>query len=343
VPASPVGLRDRIGSAIFIVAAGILLATMLIYIVDFGAGPADSTTYLHAAERLNAGHSLYAIAAGDVPIDPGLFGAGSSAPLLAPPLVVAPWRVLALVPPTVAIATWWIAMTALIVAVFGGMFRESRAVAGVTLLLSVPVLLWQLIGGNMNAILLAGVVASWVLWRDGRVQLAGVLLGMLIILKLIPLPLGVWLLAIAPIAALGLIEGVALGLAASLLAAGPDSAFAYLGVLRDAGTSANPMSIGGTLETLGVNSPLLGLVPTAILVVGCATLIGLRRRPALGYILAVGLMVFGSGAVHAHTFALLIAAAAPFAWRVFPTDGGRDPWPGRVRWLGGRGTSAAPR
>ena len=73
----------------------------------------DTWNYLAAGERLNAGHSIYAIVPGDRPTiiwPPGF------APLGSPPLVAVVWRPLALLPDTIVMWRWWAVSAALMLA-----------------------------------------------------------------------------------------------------------------------------------------------------------------------------------------------------------------------------------
>ena len=73
----------------------------------------DTWNYLGAGERLNAGHSIYALVAGDRPI---LIELPSTVPLVSPPLVAVLWRPLALLPDWLAMWGWWAASAAAMLA-----------------------------------------------------------------------------------------------------------------------------------------------------------------------------------------------------------------------------------
>jgi hypothetical protein len=63
----------------------------------------DTWNYLAAGERLNAGHSIYALVAGDRPI---LLEPPSAVPLISPPLVAVLWRPLAFLPDWLGMWAW---------------------------------------------------------------------------------------------------------------------------------------------------------------------------------------------------------------------------------------------
>jgi hypothetical protein len=73
----------------------------------------DTWNYLAAGERLNAGHSIYALVAGDRPI---LLEPPSAVPLISPPLVAVLWRPLAFLPDWLGMWAWWAASAAAMLA-----------------------------------------------------------------------------------------------------------------------------------------------------------------------------------------------------------------------------------
>ena len=145
--------------------------------------------------------------------------------------------------------------------------------------------------GNVNSLLLAGLVGAWLL-RDRPVVL-GILLGALVSLKLTPAVLVIWLLGTRRWRALAWTVGtlVILGIATAWLL-GPRVLLDYVGVMQSV-SGSRPLS-------------------TVILVVGLG-LVGLvgRRFPRATFALAVMLVPLGSPVAAGHTWALLLAAAAP--------------------------------
>jgi hypothetical protein len=73
----------------------------------------DTWNYLAAGERLNAGHSIYALVARDRPI---LLEPPSTVPLISPPLVAVLWRPLAFLPDWLGMWAWWAASAAAMLA-----------------------------------------------------------------------------------------------------------------------------------------------------------------------------------------------------------------------------------
>jgi len=301
------------GRVLFILAAALVSATIAIYVVEFGAGPDDARTYLAAGERLNAGHALYALGPGDRPIPPELIGAGSSAPLLSPPLVAVPWRALAVLPEPVALGAWWATMTALVVAALLAIERRNPLVAGVALWLAGVPLVWQVSGANVNAVVIAAAIAAWIAWARGRVRAAGAILGVLVVLKVVPIVLVLWCIAVGGRrAVIGSALGVAIAGAVSLLGAGVDAHIGYLDVILDAAGGASELSAGALARAAGLED-LAPALPFVALAAGVALVVALRRRPRLSWAAAVVTMVFGFGAVQVHSFALLLPLAAPLA------------------------------
>ena len=302
------------GRILFILAAALVSATIAIYVLEFGAGPDDARTYLAAGERLNAGHELYALGPGDRPIPSELIGAGSSAPLLSPPLVAVPWRALALLPEPVALGAWWATMAALVMAALLALERRNALVAGVALWLAGAPLVWQVTGANVNAVVIAAATAAWIAWARGQVRAAGAILGVLVVLKVVPIVLILWCIAVGGRrAAIGSALGVATAGAVSLLGAGVAAHLDYLEVIRDAAGGASGLSAGAIARAVGLDH-LAPAVPFVALTVGVAVVVALRRRPRLSWAAAVVTMVFGFGAVHVHSLALLLLLAAPLAF-----------------------------
>ena len=66
----------------------------------------DGSNYYAAGERLNAGHQLYQLQAGDRPVANSDQPNPWSAPLLSPPPIAVVWRVLALLPGDLSKYLW---------------------------------------------------------------------------------------------------------------------------------------------------------------------------------------------------------------------------------------------
>jgi hypothetical protein len=189
-------------------------------------------------------------------------------------------------------------------------------VGGAALALAVPSLVFQVVGGNVNALVLVGSVAAWSLWVTGRSSAAGAAVGVLVVLKIVPLPIAVWCIGVAGRGGLrGLAGGGALAGLVSLAGAGIPNHVAYLDVVAGvASAGATDFSIAGWgRDYLGLPVEVARWLPFVALAAGLIAIVAMRRRPAVGFSLAVATMTLGFGAVHFHTYALLVAAAAPLA------------------------------
>src|SRR5664280_555733 len=102
--------------------AGGVLATILVVYFQRGFIPGDSFTYLAAGERLNAGHSLYALMPGDRPVD--LHPPFWTVPFLSPPPMGVVMRPFALLPGDTGAYAWWVVCLIAIGAVLGVLVRR---------------------------------------------------------------------------------------------------------------------------------------------------------------------------------------------------------------------------
>jgi hypothetical protein len=82
-----------------------ILATIQFLYFQRGLIPGDAFTYLAAGERLNDGHPLYALSAGDRPVD--LHPPFWTVPLLSPPSIAVVLRPFALLPGDAGAYGWW--------------------------------------------------------------------------------------------------------------------------------------------------------------------------------------------------------------------------------------------
>ncbi len=301
---------------------GVLLALLGYGVLVMGFGPADALTYLAAGDRLNLGHPLYQVTAGDT----YLLGSKPpywTVPLLSPPFIAVVWRPLAMLPFGPSIAIWWAGAMVCIGIALVALVRERPGPAGVAiLLLSIP-LAFQIPTGNVNGYLLLAAVATWWFTVRGRDTSAGVVVGVATALKLTPAVLLIWLAtqrrwsgvkaAVATLAVCAVI---------SLVGAGWGNHLAYLGVIGDTnaiGTSV--LSIAGLLRSVGVPPELARFGPWLIVAVGAIVMATLgRRRAGVAFVVAVAVMVFGSPVVNLDWLCLLIAALAPAAWPMPSAD-----------------------
>lgn len=281
-------------------------------------GPGDAYVYLAAGERLNAGHELYALQPGDryVWINPPFW----TVPLLSPPLIAVVWRPLAALPNELGVALWWIGSSTAALVVLGAMVRRASALVGAMLVaLAIPFAF--IVGsGNVDAFRLAATVAVWRLVSRRRELGGGVLVGALIVLKLTPIALAWWLLLLGSRRG---VAGVAIGTAAAAVVS-----IAGAGVgphLQLPEILAQSYAAGPTRESLTGLGLMLGIDPaiakwfTVAAGAFCLlAMIPLRHHPAPTFTLAVIAAVVGSAAGGLHSWAMLLAAAAPLVWPVRP-------------------------
>jgi hypothetical protein len=286
----------------------ITLALLAQSFMNAGVRGWDAITYLAAGERLNAGHDLYGLSPGDrfVFLNPPYW----TVPLLSPPPIAVIWRPLAALPNEWGIGVWWIACVASIAAVVGSLIRRLPLATGIGLLALAPSIAWELGVANVNGLLIGGIVATWLLARRGRDDLAGGLIGIMAAIKLWPIVLLAWFIVQRRWGAVrGLIVAVVIVGAISLAGAGLGAHLRFITIAQL--TPPAEFSIAGMLEALGVSVPWLSY---AILAFGLAEVMALRRRPELSFAIASATMVLGSPVVNVNTYAILIACLAPFAW-----------------------------
>ena len=315
-------------------AIGVVVVIQILYF-DRGFIPGDAFTYLAAGERLNAGHPLYALSPGDrqVGIEPPFW----TVPLLSPPPIAVLWRPLAALPSELGVYLWWALQVAAIALAIGLMMRRRpRLVSLAVVVLSIP-LVYEIGVGNLNGMVLLGLILTWRATARGDERTSGALSGVMAAFKLTPAILGWWLLTSRRWSAVrwALVAGLIV-LAVSLLGAGLDAHLRYLGIVRETSAQgARPLSLAGMALFVGVPATVASMLPTVALVTGMVFVGLLRHRPGPAFIVAVLTMVFGSPTVSINWFIYLLACLAPFVW----------PWPavnavrmgGRPDELGGPG------
>jgi hypothetical protein len=270
----------------------------------------DAYVYLGAGERLNAGHPLYSLSPGDrpIPIQPPFW----TAPLVSPPLIAVIWRPLAALPGEAGVVIWWLVSLLALGASILHVVRRQPLVAGLALvLLSIPVALEACLG-NVNALLLAGAIATWH-WRDR--PWAGTIVGIMTAVKLWPAVLGLWLLAgdrrrgvsvfVATLAVCGVV---------SLLGAGWDNHVAYLSVGQGVHAAAFSLTWLLGIPWLWVGALVAGIVLVVLV----------RKEPAWSFRIAVLTMVFGNPVANPNTYAQLLALLAPGGSATSPGAGQDD-------------------
>lgn len=296
--------------------AGGVLATILVVYFQRGFIPGDSFTYLAAGERLNAGHSLYALVPGDRPVD--MHSPFWTVPFLSPPPMGVLMRPFALLPGDSGAYAWWLACLVAIGTVLASLFRRRPATTSAAVVVLAIPLAYEIGVGNVNGLLLAAAIGCWILVRDGRAAAAGPLAAVMFAVKLTPLPVAAWVAGAGGRRGVGgLLAGLVGVGVVSLLGAGLDAHLAYLDVARTTATTGlSPFSPGDLSRSLGLPDPVPTLVPTALLVGGSllAWILAGRGRPAAGFGVAVVAWTFGSAVVNINTPTLLLALLAPVAW-----------------------------
>jgi hypothetical protein len=268
----------------------------------------DGVTYLAAAERLNLGHRLYELVPGDlVP-----FGFGQPCcpyALMSPPPIAVLWRPIALLDPPVALVAWALLNGVAMLVTLAVLLRRDPLRTGIVMVvLSLPIAL-EIWLGNVNGLLLAGLVAVWLLAERRHDLAAGALLALLVAIKVWPLLLIVWFLAqgrIRTVAATA-IAGIAL-LGISVLGAGLDQNLRYLSL--GSGFQPSEASLAGMIEAISGRS--LPWIQWIALAFGLVEVVLLRHRPGLAWAVAIVTMVVANPIIHVGSLVLTIAAVAPY-------------------------------
>jgi hypothetical protein len=262
----------RIPGLVALVLAGAYAGATLLTAPGDGAFGSDSSAYLAAADRLVAGEPLYPATTPD-----GLTPIGQDA-YFYPPLVAAAFLPLAQLPPGTAKLAWFAVLIALAAVVGAWLVRAiapaNRAWALAAYLAYLP-LLSELRYGNLNLLTLALCLAAWAC-RE-RAPLAGALLAAAVGIKLLPLALIVFLVALGRRRMVA--WAVAIGAAVVVLSwpwlggAWHD----YVGVLRAIGIGA-PAAGSNIVPGLFVDPPWRYLLPVVGLAVAAAAGLLARRR-----------------------------------------------------------------
>lgn len=257
----------------------------------------DAITYLAAGERLNAGHALYALTAGDRPVD--IAPPYWLVPIVYPPLIAVLWRPLAALPSMLGYWAFVVAsggaMAWATIHVLRGLRAETIAlVAVISFAIGLEVII-----GNLAGFLVAGYVAAWV-YRDR--PWIGAVVGVMTALKVTPGILLIWLIGQRRWRAVGWCLGaMAVCLGIGVAGAGLDAHWQYLDVGRS--LVPQPLSLTG----------LTGFGPATLIaqVVGVLAVLAFRGRPAWSFRVAILTMLLGSPAVGFQTPAILVAMGAP--------------------------------
>lgn len=307
------GARRLVDLAVPAIAIGVIAALLVVYF-QRGFVPGDAFVYLGAGERLNAGHQLYALLPGDRPV--GIEPPFWTVPILSPPPIAVLFRPLAALPNELGVYLWWAADIAAVGAAVLLMLRRRPIVVGLAVIaLSIP-LVYEIGVGNMNGIVLLGLVLTWRATARGDERTAGILSGAMAAFKLTPALLGWWLLTARRWSAVRwAIVAALVILVVSVAGAGLDAHLRFVGVIREtAATGARPLSLAGMALYVGVPAGIANLLPSAALVGGIVAIALLRDRRDLAFVAAVLTLVLGSPTVSINWFAYLLACLAPVVW-----------------------------
>ena len=310
-------VRARLGWA-FVLVALVLLALLVWTRAQMGSQPADAITYLAAGERLNAGHALYALQAGDRPIIN--WAPYWTVPLLSPPPIAVLWRPLAALPGELGVPAWLLFTGACVAIPLGLAGRRRSLVVGIALLVFDLPLSFQLMVGNVDGALLGAAFLAWFLFLGRRPGPLGALAAVMVAIKLTPLVLAIWALAaLRPVdrpryLAWFVGTGVAV-LGVSLLGAGLAAHLDYLGIAaRTATSGASPFSVGGLAQAAGLSRSIAAYLPDLVFLPGLVGAVVLRHRPALSFAVAILAMTLGTPALYPNTLVIPLAVLAPLVW-----------------------------
>ncbi len=271
------------------VVAGVAVAAGIAWWCSNGFLAGDTLTYWLAGTRINVGHDLYSVR----PDDPFVFDIRPYG-LYSPPLIAVPWIVLAAMPGATGMVAWWLLMAGLGIWAIAVLLLGTRGLAGLLVLPLVPSITLLIGVGNVDAAMLAGVVGTWMLTTAGKDRWAGVLVGLLVSVKLTPAVLLVWLLSTRRWGALAAAATTAAVLAAATaVVLGPGIFLDYFRVVVGASSS------GRTWALLAIP---VGLA--AVMLLG-------SRHGGVAFALSMTLVPLGSPVAAVHTWALLVACAAP--------------------------------
>ena len=193
--------------------------------------------------------------------------------------------------------------------------RKPLLTAGALVVLLIPTV-YEVGVGNLNSMVLLGLILAWRWATRGPQPAAGVVTAILTVVKLTPAALGWWLIVTKNwrAVAAAIVTGV-IALGISVLGAGLDTHLEYLRILRDPGSmSPSALSLAGMAVYVGVPAQVANLLPTLAIVVGLVAIFLLRDRLAWSFGVTVLVMIYGSPAVSINWYVLLYALIAPLAW-----------------------------
>ena len=313
------GLMERwrrpVALALAFVAVIAILASFWVSISDAPKVAADAYTYLAAGERLNAGHHLYELRAGDrwIWINPPFW----TVPLLSPPLIGVLWRPLAALPSDSGLLLWQVLTIGTIGATVAALIvRLPIRASLLAIALAVPIG-FEMDVANVNGLLLGGYVLSWWLFVRHRNEV-GLVVAAMALVKLAPVVLAWWLFTQRRWRAVAwFVGGALLLLMVGILGSSLEMHLRYLSIATQTVSGGNSnLSLAGVASALGMPLPIAASLPKLALVAGAISIWLLRKRPGAAFAVAIVTAIFGSPVVNFNTLALLMATLAPLAWPI---------------------------
>jgi len=276
----------------------------------------DASNYYAAGQRLNAGHEMYALEPGDRPVRNGVLPSYYwNFPLLSPPPIAVLWRPLAMIPGDLSMYLWWWTGVLSSIAFVAWLIPRSSSRVQLLALLLAPSMATTLWSGNLNALLIPLSAALWWAGSRGKSNLAGFIVGVSTLLKLMPGMYLWWLILLGDRRGVrSVVVTVAAGLMLSVLGAGLAAHFQYLDVAAQANSvglsGLSPVSIA---RTMGIGPPFAQWAPYAIAAVCAAEAWLMRLRPEWCFAACTVGVALGTPDLRIETLAWLLVAMVPFA------------------------------
>ena len=276
--------------------------------------PGDTLNYILAGLRLNAGHSIYTYGPGD-PHSLVVETGGADYAIFSPPLIAVVFRAIVLLPAN-GQYIWWASMNALELLAVIALVRRAPFVTGLALIpLSISVGMAMQVG-NIDCLVLAGLLLAWCQLVRGHDDRAAVVIGVLASLKLTPIIFVWWLFVTGRRRAAGVAVGCGILLAFVAMLGSEPSIFLKFYQVTTANLTAPLSDLGppGLARAIGLPAVVVAWLPRAILLGGAGIMWATRRRPGVSWAIGALLMWLGSPVIARHTLALALAAIAPLAW-----------------------------
>jgi hypothetical protein len=227
-------------------------------------------------------------------------------------------RPFALLPGDAGAYAWWAVCLVALGGTVVALIRAKPITTSVAVIaLSIPIA-YEIGVGNLNAVVLALLVAGWYFYARGREAATGALFAAATALKVTPGIMLWWLVTQRRWEGARAFVFAGLAFAAlSILGAGLSAHLEYLGIVRQTSTAgSSDLSAAGIARFVGVQAEIASVIPIALLGIGFVAVWALRARPGLAYAASITTMLAGSPVVNINWFTLLLALLAPIAWPV---------------------------